>query len=82
MSTAWTVQARVIDASRKTWYAEQDRGLRDEVHLREVLSMLYQECLDTRYISCDPIGTERFSRETQAKQMADIVRVVSGNDQA
>jgi glycosyltransferase involved in cell wall biosynthesis len=51
--------------------------IRDEEHLVGTLSDLYREFLENRHIACNSVGIEAYSREPQARRMAEIMRGVS-----
>ena len=51
--------------------------VRDEEHLVNTLSDLYREFLENKRIACNSVGTEAYSREAQARRMAEIICGVS-----
>jgi hypothetical protein len=51
--------------------------VRDCEHLVDTLSGLYREFLREKCITCNSVGIEGYSREGQARKMAEIIRGVS-----
>jgi glycosyltransferase involved in cell wall biosynthesis len=56
--------------------------IRDEEHLVDTLSDLYQEFLENGRIACNSVDTEAYSRESHARSMAEVIRSVSRPRQA
>ena len=48
--------------------------VKDAPHLREVLSELYEEFLENGSVACSSTGAEKYSRKTQVKHMADLLK--------
>lgn len=48
--------------------------VKDAPHLLRVLTALHREFRETGTVSCEPVGTEKYSRKAQAERLAEVLK--------